>query len=55
MSDAQRRAALTSLGFKDKTVSAVASLIGSSDAIRRNEAALRDHAGTTKMWPLEAA
>src|SRR5690606_15286815 len=43
----QKKLALETLGFKDKSVKYVASLIGVSDKIRTYEAALRDAGGAT--------
>src|SRR5690625_572729 len=47
MSDEETRMALMFAGFQDRSVSAIMSLIGMSDAIRDYEAALRDAGGTT--------
>lgn len=48
MSDEQRRAELMTLGFTDKSVSATAALLGTSDAIRKYEEQLKSAAGTTE-------
>ena len=47
MSDAQVRTTLTTLGFQDRSVSALMTLLGTSDAIRSYEAELRKAGGTT--------
>jgi TP901 family phage tail tape measure protein len=47
MTDRGKKATLMQLGFTNKTVSATASLIGMSDAIRQYEAGLRNADGTT--------
>ena len=47
MSDAQVRTTLTTLGFQDRSVSALLTLLGTSDAIRNYERQLRSAAGTT--------
>lgn len=47
MSAEQAKATLTMLGFTDESMSALQSLIGTSDAIREYEAALRSAGGTT--------
>jgi len=47
MSDEQRRMELTTLGFTSKSVAATSALLGTSDAIREYEAALRGAAGIT--------
>jgi TP901 family phage tail tape measure protein len=47
MSDQQAKSTLLMLGFSDKSVSFVQSLIGSSEAIKNYEAALRSAGGTT--------
>jgi TP901 family phage tail tape measure protein len=47
MSDAQRRAAMSMMGFQDRSLSNIQALLGASDAIRTYEAALREAAGTT--------
>ena len=47
MSDAQKRATLSTLGFQDKSIANLLTLIGTSDAIRRYEGELRNAAGTT--------
>lgn len=48
MSDEQKRATLMMLGFQDRSVAAIMTLLGSSDAIRQYEANLRLAAGTTE-------
>jgi TP901 family phage tail tape measure protein len=48
MSDQQQKATLLQLGFSDKSVSFITALLGSSDAIRTYEAALRDAGGITQ-------
>jgi len=45
MSDAQKKATLTQLGFSDKSQGALSALIGSSDAIREYEEELRNAGG----------
>ncbi|MFY9175407.1 MAG: hypothetical protein WAO24_08795, partial [Peptococcia bacterium] len=47
MSDEQKRSELMMLGFQDRSVSAMMTLMGTSDAIREYEKALRDAGGTT--------
>lgn len=47
MSDKQRKAALTTLGFQEKSIAATMSLLGTSEAIRGYEKELRKAAGTT--------
>lgn len=47
MSDEQKRAELTALGFTDKSISATVALLGTSDAIKDYEAALKEAGGTT--------
>lgn len=47
MSDAQKKATLTSLGFQDKSVSFIQTLLGTSGSISRYEAELRKAGGTT--------
>lgn len=47
MSDEQRRATLTTLGFQDQSVQALQALIGTSDAIRTYETELRKAGGIT--------
>lgn len=47
MSDAQRRATLSALGFQDKSISATMALLGTSEAIRGYEKDLRSAAGIT--------
>lgn len=46
-SDAQKRMTLSTLGFQDRSVQAITSLVGYSQKIREWETALRDAAGTT--------
>lgn len=46
MNDEQAKASLLALGFSDKSVGALQSLLGTSDAIRNYESALRDAGGT---------
>lgn len=48
MSDAQRRATLTTLGFQDKSVSALITLLGTSEAIKEYDRELRKAGGTTQ-------
>ena len=48
LSDEQRRVALTTLGFQERSLSSLTTLMGTSDAIRDYEAALRDATGTTQ-------
>ncbi|HUS96088.1 MAG TPA: phage tail tape measure protein [Hyphomicrobiaceae bacterium] len=48
MSDEQKRATLTMLGFQDRSVAATLQLVGYSDQIRKYEAALREAGGTTE-------
>jgi TP901 family phage tail tape measure protein len=48
MSDAQAKATLLQLGFTDKSVSFISSLIGMSEQIRDYETALRDAGGITE-------
>ncbi|HUS95946.1 MAG TPA: phage tail tape measure protein, partial [Hyphomicrobiaceae bacterium] len=48
MSDEQKKATLLMLGFSDKSVSALQALIGTSDAIKGYETALRSAGGTTE-------
>lgn len=48
MSDAEKKSTLLGLGFSDKSVAALTTLLGTSDAIREYEAALRDAGGTTE-------
>lgn len=48
MSDEQRKATFTMLGFSDKSMGALAALMGTSDAIRTYEAGLRDANGITQ-------
>ena len=48
LSDEQKRVALTTLGFQERSLSSLVTLMGTSDAIRDYEAALRDAAGTTQ-------
>ena len=47
MSDEQRRATLSTLGFQDKSISATMALLGTADAIRQYEKELRSAAGVT--------
>ncbi len=47
MSDEQKRSEMMMLGFQDRSVSAMMTLMGTSDAIRDYEKALRDAGGTT--------
>ena len=47
MSDEQLRATLITLGFTAESTSAMLSLLGSADAIKKYEAALREAGGTT--------
>lgn len=47
MSDEQKRAALMTLGFQDRSVAAMQQLLGTGDAIREYESALSDAGGTT--------
>jgi TP901 family phage tail tape measure protein len=48
MSDAQKKATFTQLGFSDKSMGTLAALIGTSDAIRTYEKELRNAGGTTE-------
>jgi len=48
MSDAQKKATLLQLGFSDKSISYIQTMLGTSDAIRTYEKQLRQAAGTTK-------
>lgn len=48
MSDEQVRTTLMTLGFQDRSVSALMTLLGLSDAIRNYEKQLRDAGGTTQ-------
>ena len=48
LSDEQKRVALTTLGFQERSLSSLVTLMGTSDAIRDYEAALRDATGTTQ-------
>jgi TP901 family phage tail tape measure protein len=48
MSDAEKKSTLLNLGFADKSVSAITTLLGTSDAIREYERALRSSAGFTE-------
>lgn len=48
MSDAQRRAELSTLGFNDRSIAALTTLLGTSDAIREYERELRKAGGTTQ-------
>src|SRR5690606_18766685 len=47
MSDEQKRSEMMKLGFQDRSVSAMMTLMGTSDAIRDYEKALKDAGGTT--------
>lgn len=47
MSDEQRRATLTTLGFQDKSIASTMALLGNADAIRTYETELRSAAGIT--------
>lgn len=47
MSDAQKKATLSTLGFQEKSISSLMTLIGTSEKIRDYETALRNAAGTT--------
>ena len=48
MSDAQKKAELATLGFSDKSIGALTTLLGTSEAIREYETELRKAAGTTE-------
>ena len=48
LSDAQLRAELTTLGFQDRSIAALLTLLGTSDAIRTYEMELRSAAGVTE-------
>ena len=48
LSDEQKRVALTTLGFQERSLSSLVTLMGTSDVIRDYEAALRDATGTTQ-------
>lgn len=48
MSDEQKRVTITQLGFQERSVSAILSVLGLSDAIRDYESGLRDAGGTTQ-------
>jgi TP901 family phage tail tape measure protein len=48
MSDAQKKAELSTLGFTDKSISALTVLLGTSDAIREYEDELRSAGGATQ-------
>lgn len=48
MSDKQKRSELTLLGFQDRSVSAILTLMGTSNAIKDYEAELRKAGGTTE-------
>lgn len=48
MSDQSKKAAFELLGFQDRSVSAIQSLLGTSDKIRAYEAALRSAGGVTR-------
>ena len=47
MSDAQKRAELTTLGFQDRSISVLQALLGTSDGMRGYEAAARQAGDTT--------
>lgn len=47
MSDEQKRATLTQMGFSDKSLGSLLALLGTSDAIKTYEEALRSAGGTT--------
>jgi TP901 family phage tail tape measure protein len=47
MSDKQKRATLTTLGFQDKSISSTMALLGNAEAIREYETELRSAAGIT--------
>jgi len=47
MSDEQKKATISMLGFQEKSVASLLTLIGTSDAIREYESSLRNAAGTT--------
>lgn len=49
LSDEQARTTLMTLGFQDRSVAAMLSLMGMSDQVRRYEAALRDAGGMTEV------
>lgn len=46
MSDAQKRATITTMGFQDRSVASLLTLMGTSDKIREYERELRSAAGT---------
>jgi TP901 family phage tail tape measure protein len=48
MSDAQRKTELSTLGFTDKSISALTVLLGTSEAMRENEAAARAMGGAAQ-------
>ena len=48
LSDEQKRVALTTLGFQERSLSSLVTLMGTSDDIRDYEATLRDATGTTQ-------
>ena len=48
MSDEQKKATLTQLGFADRSIIYIQTLLGTSDAIKGYEASLRKAGGTTK-------
>ena len=48
LSDEQKRVALTTLGFQERSLSSLVTLMGTSDAIRDYEATLRDATGTAQ-------
>ena len=49
LSDEEKRTALTTLGFQERSLSSLITLLGTSDAIRDYEAALRSASGTTAL------
>lgn len=48
MSDKQKKATLSTLGFQEKSISSLLTLIGTSEKIREYQVALEDAAGTTE-------
>ena len=48
LSDEQKRVAFTTLGFQEESLASLTTLLGTSDAIRDYEAALRNATGTTQ-------
>ena len=48
MSDATQKATLLQMGFSDKSLASLTALLGTSDAIKRYEASLRDASGVTE-------